>query len=142
MKPKFKIVFISLIALATYTACKKEPVDSKVFVEKSLVGNWPLILQVETVLKNGKDTISPSDSLKFTVADTTTFTADLKFIRKTTSVNFAIDNLGENITFSTTPDSIWHIGYLRKSSFKLVYTRKETVGTDVLYYITERDFSK
>lgn len=123
-------------------ACKKEPVDSKVFVEKYLVGQWPLRLQLTTVIKNGKDTITPTDTLKFNPADTTFFTNNFRFVRGADSVNFAVDTNGENITFSTTPDSTWYIGYLRRTNFKLVYVRKENVGNDVISYITERDFAK
>lgn len=140
---KLKLVFLFLIILGIVGyACKKEPVDSKLFVEKYLVGEWPLKFEIKTAIQNGNDTISHSDTTKFTPADTTTFTSDLKFIRGTNAVNFSVDATGENITFTSAPDSIWHIGYLRKTSFKLIYIRKENVGNDVISYITERDFAK
>lgn len=140
---KLKFVFLGLITIgAIGYACKKEPVDSKIFVEKYLVGRWPLKFEIETVIKNGSDTITPSDTTKFLPADTTLFTNELKFIRGVDTVSYTIDATGENIAFSTPLDSTWNIEYLRKTSFKLVYIRKETSGADVISYITERDFSK
>lgn len=121
-------------------SCKKEPVDSKLFVERYLVGKWPLRLEIKRTVTNS--TASLPDTTTFTPADTTTFTSDLKFIRRATTIDFTVDATGENIKFSSTPDSTWHIEYLRKDYFKLVYTRKETVGSAVTTYITERDFRK
>lgn len=140
---KLKFVLLGLFTLGIVGyACKKEPLDSKLFVERQLVGAWPLRLQIETIIKNGVDTVTPSDTTTFLPIDTTLFTNDLKFVRGATVVDFAVDAAGENITFATAPDSTWNISYLRKTSFKLVYVRKETVGTDVISHIVERDFSK
>lgn len=140
---KLRLVLFCLLTMGIIGyACKKEPIDSKLFVERHLVGIWPLRVQIETIIKNNNDTISPSDSTVFTPIDTTAFTSDLKFIRGTNVVDFMVDPTGENITFVSSPDSTLNIAYLRKTSFKLIYTRKETVGTDVISHIIERDFSK
>ena len=139
---KLKFVFLIIVLGVIGNACKKEPVDSKLFVENYLMGKWPLRAQIETIIKNSNDTISPSDSTIFVPIDTTEFTEDFKFIRGVNMVDFTVDATGENITFSTAPDSTWNIGYLRNTGFKLVYIRKETIGADVISYITERDFSK
>lgn len=140
---KLKFAFLGLITVGIIGyACKKEPVDPKLFVERYLEGRWPLRLQIETVIKNGSDTITLSDTTEFLPIDTTLFTNDLKFIRGADTVGYTIDATGENISFSAPLDSTWNIEYLRKTSFKLVYIRKETSGADVISYITERDFSK
>ncbi len=138
-----KLMFV-LMGLLTIGAigysCKKEPVNSKLFVERYLTGKWPLRIEIKTTIKN--DTAGRPDTTTFTPADTTTFTSDLKFIRRATAVDFTIDATGENIKFSSTPDSTWHIGYLRTGYFKLVHTRKEIVGTNVILHVIERDFRK
>jgi len=140
-KLKFALMGLLTIGAIGYS-CKKEPVDSKLFVERYLTGKWPLRLEIKTTIKNDSDTLSFPDTTVFTPADTTSFTSDLKFIRKAAAVNFAVDAAGENIKFSSTPDSTWHIAYMRTNYFKLVYIRKETVGSDVTSYIIERDFRR
>jgi len=138
---KLKFVLMGLLTIgAIGYSCKKEPVDSKLFVERYLQGNWPLRLEIRSTITNSIS--SPRDTITFTPADTTSFTSDLRFIRRGTSVNFAVDSIGENIKFSSAPDSTWHIEYLRTGYFKLVYTRKETTGTTVISHVIERDFRK
>lgn len=138
---KLKFVLMGLLTIgAIGYSCKKEPVDSKLFVERYLTGKWPLRAEIKSTITNNIS--SPRDTTTFTPADTTTFTSDLKFIRRATAVDFTIDATGENIKFSSTPDSTWHIEYLRTGYFKLVYTRQETVGTTITSHIIERDFRK
>ena len=140
---KVKIIFLSLICFgAIGYACKKEPVDPKLFVENYLIGKWPLKLQVATVIRNVADTITPSDSTVFVTPNETGFTEKQQFVRGTSVVNFNIDATGENITFSGSPDSTWHIEYARKSSFKIIYTRKEPAGTDIISHVLTREFSR
>lgn len=140
---KVKIVFLCLILFGVIGyACKKEPVDSKLFVERYLTGKWPLKLQITMVIKNNTDTIVPSDSTLFTTPNDTGFTETQQFIRGTSVVNFNIDAEGENITFAATPDSTWHIEHARKNSFKIIYTRKETVGTDIIDHVLTREFNR
>jgi len=138
---KIKFVLLGLLTIgAIGYSCKKEPVDSKLFVERYLTGKWPLRVEIKSTITGSVS--SPRDTTTFTPADTTTFTSDLKFIRRATSVNFVVDSIGENIKFSSAPDSTWHIEYLRTNYFKLVYTRKETVGNTVILHVIERDFRK
>lgn len=138
---KLKFVLMGLLTVgAIGYACKKEPVDSKLFVERYLIGKWPLRMEISSTITNG--TASPRDTTTFNPTDTTSFTSELKFTRRATTVDFTVDAAGENIKFSTTPDSTWHIEYLRTGYFKLVYTRKETVGNNVVSHVIERDFRK
>lgn len=138
---KLKFVVMGLLTIgAIGYSCKKEPVDSKLFVERYLTGKWPLRLEIKRTTTGS--TASLPDTTTFTPADTTTFTSDLKFIRRATAIDYAVDATGENIKFSSAPDSTWHIEYLRTGYFKLVYIRQETVGNVVTTYITERDFRK
>lgn len=138
---KLKFVLMGLLTVgAIGYACKKDPVDSKLFVERYLQGNWPLRAEIKSTITN--DTSGRRDTTTFTPADTTSFTSDFRFIRRGTSVNFAVDSIGENIKFSSTPDSTWHIEYLRTGYFKLVYTRKEKVGSNEISHVIERDFRK
>lgn len=138
---KLKFVLMGLLTIgAIGYSCKKEPLNSKLFVERYLTGKWPLRAEIRSTITNSIS--SPRDTITFTPADTTTFTSDLKFIRRATTMDFAIDETGENIKFSSTPDSTWHIEYLRTGYFKLVYTRQETVGSTVTSHIIERDFRK
>lgn len=138
---KLKFVLIGLLTIvAIGYSCKKEPVDSKLFVERYLTGKWPLRAEIKSTITNSIS--SPRDTTTFTPIDTTTFTSDLKFIRRAAAVDFTVDATGENIKFSSSPDSTWHIEYLRTGYFKLVYTRKETVGNNVISHIIERDFRK
>lgn len=138
---KLKFVLMGLLTVgAIGYACKKEPVDSKLFVERYLIGKWPLRMEISSTITNG--TASPRDTTTFNPTDTISFTSELKFTRRATTVDFTVDAAGENIKFSTSPDSTWHIEYLRTGYFKLVYTRKETVGNNVVSHVIERDFRK
>lgn len=138
---KLKFVLMGLLTIgAIGYSCKKEPLDSKLFVERYLTGKWPLRLEIKRTITGS--TASAPDTTTFTPADTATFTSDLKFIRRATAIDFSVDATGENIKFSSSPDSTWHIEYLRTGYFKLVYTRQETVGSTVTSHIIERDFRK
>ncbi len=140
---KVKVIFLCLISFGVIGyACQKEPTDPKFFVENYLIGKWPLKLQVATVIKNAADTITPSDSTVFVTPNETGFTEKQQFFRGTSVVNFNIDATGENITFSGSPDSTWHIEYARKNTLKIVYTRKETVGIDIMSHVLTREFSR
>ncbi len=139
---RFKYLGFAILLISAVYACKKDPVDSQKFVENSLIGRWQIRHQILTVVKNGTDTITPSDTTFFNPVDTVDFTKSLKYVNRTDSVSFAADDLGERITFENTPDSTWFIGYLRKTSFKLIHTRKENIGADEVSYITERDYTK
>jgi hypothetical protein len=139
---RVKYIFSVILFSSIVYACKKEPVDSKNFVEKSLIGSWQVRYQILTVIKNGNDTIAPSDTALISPIDTVYFTKTLKYVKRSDSVNFAADELGEKITFKTSPDSTWMIDYFRKTSFKLVHVRKENIGADEISYITERDYIK
>jgi hypothetical protein len=141
---KFKLLPAFLIGIAIVCfACEKVPVDSKIFVERYLTGTdftrWPIQSYVKLELK-GKDTLL-KDTIDLTI-DTAIFNTNSKYIKGTDTVNFAVDAAGENITFSTKPDSTWHIEYLRNSSFKLVHQRGETVNGITTNYKIEQIFKK
>lgn len=142
---KSKFVLIGLIATVIIGySCKKEPVDSKLFVERYLVGQWPIKTYVMLEYKNGtilsNDTILPipNDTAKVRVK----YTEGMTFIKNGDTVKYGIDAEGKNITFTTAPDSIWSISYLRNNYFKIVHTREETIGTDVHRYVIEQEFAK
>jgi hypothetical protein len=141
-RQKFLPLFLMGIAIVGF-ACEKVPVDSKIFVERYLTGTaftrWPIQSYVNLQIK-GKDTVL-KDTIDLAV-DTAIFNVDSKYIRGTDTVSFAVDAAGENIVFTTKPDSTWHIEYLRNSSFKLVHRRKETVNGIVTSYQIEQVFKK
>lgn len=144
-KLKLSLLGIMTVGIIGY-ACKKEPVDSKLFVERYLVGQWPIKTYVTLEYKNGVvipstiDTILPiqNDTAKVRVR----YTQDLNFIKNGDTVKYSIDADGKNITFSTAPDSTWAISYLRNNYFKIVHTREETIGTEVHKYVIEQEFAK
>ena len=141
---RIKFVLLGLLSIGIMGyACKKEPVNQKLFVERYLTGTdftrWPIQSYVRLELKN-TDTLV-KDSIDLPV-DTAIFKTNLKFIKGTDTLGFSIDETGDNITFSTQPDSTWRIDYLRTSTFKLVHERKENVGTDVMVYKIEQVFKK
>lgn len=141
---KIKLVLLALLSVgALGYACKKDPVDSKLFVEHYLTGSdfnrWPIQSYVKLEFKN-LDTLV-KDTIDLAV-DTAIFSSNKQFIRGTEIVNFNVDEAGENITFTTQPDSTWKIDYVRPSTFKLVHERKETIGADVITYKIEQIFKK
>lgn len=121
-------------------ACQKEPIDNKVFVERYLKGQWLVTQHIELDFKNS-DTLR-NDTTLLLPPDTVAFTTDFKFIKNTDTIAYAVDAMGENINFTTTPDSTWHIGYVRTAHFRLIYTRTETIGSDVYTYTLLKDFNK
>ncbi|SOD15466.1 hypothetical protein [Pedobacter xixiisoli] len=144
-KLKFVLLGLILTGIIGY-ACKKEPVDSKLFVERYLVGQWPIKTYVRLEYKNGIidsskiDTILPiqNDTSKVRVK----YTEGMTFIKNGDTIKYSIDADGKNINFATTPDSTWTISYLRNNYFKITHTRQETIGTDVHKYVIEQEFSK
>lgn len=143
-KLKFVLLGLATIGIIGY-ACKKEPVDSKIFVERYLTGQWPIKTYVSLEYKNDvlikNDTILPitsTDTSKVRVK----YTADLQFIKAGDTVKFAIDSAGKTIKFATTPDSTWTIAYLRTNYFKIIHSRQQNIGADVHKYVIEQEFSK
>lgn len=142
---KFCFLGVIVVAIIGY-ACKKEPVDSKLFVERYLIGQWPIKTYVTLEYKNGViieskiDTILPiqDDTAKVRVR----YTEGMNFIKNGDTVKYSIDADGKNINFATAPDSTWAIAYLRNNYFKIVYTREETIGSDVHRYVIEQEFAK
>lgn len=141
---KLRIVHVGLLLIAMLAfACEKVPVDSKVYVERYLSGpeftRWPIRSYVKLTIKK-TDTLV-KDTIDLAI-DTAIFNKNLQFIRGNNVVNFNVDAAGENITFSTKPDSTWHIDYLRSSSFKLSHERRETVNDVVTTYKIEQVFRR
>jgi hypothetical protein len=138
---KLKFVFFCLIipGIMGY-ACKKIEVDDKTLVERKFVGRWPLKMHIEIDFKN--NAIVRNDTSSFTTAatiDTLIYTSDMKFTKGASTVNYSIDPTGENITYTTTPDSTWRINFLRVNSIILSHQRMETIGTDrYVYYVEEQ----
>lgn len=141
-KVKFVLLVLVSIGIIGY-ACKKEPVDSKLFVEQYLTGSdftrWPIQSYVKLEFKNSDTLVKDTIDLAI---DTAIFHRDLQLIRGTLVVGFNVDAAGENITFATQPDSTWKIDYVRPNTFKLVHERRETVGTDVMTFKIEQIFKK
>lgn len=128
-----------IIILVFLQACKKPPVDSKVFVERHLEGLWRLNATVYIDKKNNdtlrNDTISLAN-------DTTAFTKDLYFLHHNLVQAFQVDEMGASIRFVAMPDSVWSIDYLRKTNFRLVHTRKDTLMGNTYQYEISRVFTK
>lgn len=142
-KLKFVLIGFITVGIIAYS-CKKEPLDSKLFVERYLVGQWPIKTYVLLEYKNGtmlsNDTILPiaNDTAKVRAK----YTEGMTFIKNGDTVKYTIDADGKNITFATAPDSTWAISYLRNNYFKIVHSRQETIGTDVHRYVIEQEFAK
>lgn len=144
---KLRVGFLGLVIVGIVGyACKKEPVDSKIFVERYLVGQWPIKTYVTLEYKNGVIINSKIDTILPIVGDTAKvrvkYTDAMTFIKNGDTINYSIDTDGKNITFATSPDSTWAISYLRNNYFKIVHTREETIGTDVHRYVIEQEFAK
>lgn len=141
-----KFITLALFALVI-VACKKEDIKSQEVVQKHLIGKWPLKYRVEITYKNNKeisnDTISylpPSGTPQ--IVDTLVFTADGKFTKDNETVDFKVDETGENITFLSTPPSEWFIKYLRLKSIALSQEKTEKIGNDTFRYYVEEQLIK
>lgn len=143
-RSKFLLFGLLILGIIGYS-CEKEPVDSKLFVERYLIGRWCVNTYVELEISN-KDTISKDTIYKVISSDTSRiwvrYTEDKKFISGTDTVAFSIDDKGLNINYKTTPDSTWNMPYVRTNYFKTVFTRTETIGTDIKKYIIEQELKK
>lgn len=145
-RSKFLLFGLLILGIIGYS-CEKEPVDSKLFVERYLIGRWYVNTYVELeVTNNNKDTTRRDTIYQVISSDTSRiwvrYTEDKKFIRGTDTVAFSIDDKGLNINYETTPDSTWNMPYVRTNYFKTVFTRTETVGTDIKKYIIEQELKK
>lgn len=145
-RSKFLLFGLLILGIIGYS-CEKEPVDSKLFVERYLIGRWYVNTYVELeVTNNNKDTTRRDTIYQVISSDTSRiwvrYTEDKKFIRGTDTVAFSIDDKGLNINYKTTPDSTWNMPYVRTNYFKTVFTRTETVGTDIKKYIIEQELKK
>lgn len=134
---KVKIIFLWLIScgLIGY-ACQKEPVDPKVFVAQQLEGVWLINSRVNINIKNINDTIL-NDTTFYLPVDTVAYTADGKYYRANTLVDFSIDAAGENITYQTTTPDVWHIKFVRNKSIGLIKTKTENIGPDIINSYSE-----
>ncbi len=142
---KLKIVtlFLAVLSLGIY-ACKKETLNDHDFVQKHFIGKWPLKSRVLLTIKNKDTTIR--DTTRFSPIDTLIFGADGKYTQGLTAGSYAIDEKGENLTFTpttmpTTPIT-WRIEFLRQTSIILVQRKTETIGTDQFTYHTEENLVK
>jgi len=145
-RSKFLLFGLLILGIIGYS-CEKEPVDSKLFVERYLIGRWYVNTYVELeVTNNNKDTTRRDTIYQVISSDTSRiwvrYTEDKKFISGTDTVAFSIDDKGLNINYETTPDSTWNMPYVRTNYFKTVFTRTETVGTDIKKYIIEQELKK
>ena len=121
-----------LLVLATLSilACKKEVLTPQQFVQKQILGNWPLKYSIRTVYTNNIAT--KSDTLnKGLVIDTLVFSADGRVVKRNkieiSSTTYTIDVAGEHITFGTTPTTTQNIIYVRPMSIGL--TTETTNGS-------------
>jgi hypothetical protein len=138
MKKSAAILFI--LTLVLIYACKKEVVNSQDITKNKFIGKWPLKMRVSITIKNN-DTID-NDTLIVTPVDTLTFTPEGKYTRGNTTVDYTIDEQGENITYGTTPPTTWNIKFLRIKSIILSQTKTETTGPDRYVYYTEEQLVK
>lgn len=132
-------LFIGSSIIVSCFACKKAPIDHKIFAERYLEGYWQVKATIFIDKLNGNT--YRNDTLKI-IGDTVVFTPDLKFWRLNTLVPFSVDNNGENIKFNTLPDSTWYINYMRKNEFQLLISKKDTLLSDVKEHNTYRTFTK
>jgi hypothetical protein len=133
------ILLLSCLIISIY-ACKKEDVNTPEFVKSHFVGKWPLKQHIEIVRKN--NVIISNDTTKFSPIDTLVYTADGKYTKAKTTVNYTIDEAGQHITYATSPETTWDIKYLRITSIILTRGRTETVGNDIFTYYTEEQLIK
>ena len=128
-----------LSAFVLFFSCKKPPVDSKVFVERYLEGAWQIKATVFLDQLNGDTLRNDSLILQY---DTVAFTRDSQFWRMNSLVPFSVDETGENMKFSTLPDSTWHIDYMKKNEFRLLISKSDTLSTGIYDYRIYRIFAK
>lgn len=133
-------VALFILTLILFYACKKDEVNSKDITKNKFIGKWPLKVRITINTKNN-DTIV-NDTLTLTPVDTLVFTPEGKYTRRNTTVDYTIDELGENITYTTTPPTTWNIKFLRIKSIILTQTKTETIGADSYTYYTEEQLIK
>lgn len=129
----FSIILIAIIVFG----CKKEVLTSQEFVQRQIVGTWPLKYSIKTVYTNNIP--AKADTLnKNLPIDTLIFSADGIVIKRNkvviSTTSYQIDAAGESITFGT-PAKTQKIIYVRPLSIGL---KTETTLGDVRTIIEDQ----
>ncbi len=141
-KITLSVVLFALASVLLY-ACKEDEISNQQFVQNYFAGKWPRKTAIFKTTKNGavieNDTLvygldSPALAL---VVDTVQFTADGNCIKDGKTLNFTIDELGDNITYSNDSIGTWNIKSLRKKSIVLTQEKTQTTGADTFIYYKE-----
>lgn len=136
-------IILSVFIATNFLACKEEEVSDQQFVKNHFIGRWPLKLTINITSKNGDTTINDTifyglDKPNIVLpVDTLMYTPENKYIRKGKAVEYAIDETGDYISYTTTPAETWKIKYLRLKSIILTQEKTEKKGSDTFIYYTE-----
>ncbi|MCY1520947.1 hypothetical protein D9M68_557420 [compost metagenome] len=142
------IAFITLIifTVIAFNACKKEEITTQQFVQRHIIGRWPLKARIEITSKNGDTT--QNDTTRFTKddklfpIDTVIFSANGTYIIKESSFKYSVNHTGDSLSISSTPPKHWNIKFLRPQSIILSNERREKVGADIFIYYSEEQLIK
>ena len=116
---KFILPILLLIVSLTFYACKKEEIGAQEFVQKKILGRWPLKYNIRTVYTD--NVVTKTDTLvTYSPVDTLIFTEDGMATKRNntiiSSVKYSIGANGETITFNSTPAVTLQITFVRASS--------------------------
>jgi PBP1b-binding outer membrane lipoprotein LpoB len=112
-----------LMALAILiSSCKKTEEEPQVFIQKHILGAWPINYNIKTTLTD--DVVTKRDTItRYNPIDTLVFTAEGKAIKRNktiiSTVDYTIAADGETITLATTPAA---------TTFKFTFVHITSIG--------------
>jgi hypothetical protein len=129
MKTIKPIALFALIIMLNIYGCKKEEQNSQEFVQKYIIGSWPLKYNIRTVSNasfgDKRDTL-----ITYNPIDTLVFAEDGKVTRRNkiviSTMSYSIDEAGDNITFTGTSATTLKLIYVRNTSLII---GKETISS-------------
>jgi hypothetical protein len=134
---RLSILFLVCLAIAVIS-CKKTEIDPQIFVERHLIGAWPIKYSIQTIFIDGiEQTPVKGDTLTvYNPIDTLVFTEEGNAIRRNktiiSTVGYSISADGETITFNSTPAVTKKITFVRTSSVGFGTETTTTVGGKVV----------
>jgi hypothetical protein len=135
MKTIKTVALILMICLFAFYSCKKEEVNNQEYVQKFIIGKWPLKYNIRTI--SNPNFGDKSDTLiRYNPIDTLVFTEDgtVKRVNKTliSSMSYSIDEAGENITFKGTTTNTLKLVFVRNTSLIIgTETISKSNGVDI-----------
>lgn len=129
---QLKFIGILVAVAIAISACKKEEEEPQVFIQKHILGAWPINYNIKTTFT--EEVLTKRDTLTiYNPVDTMVFTAEGKAIRRNktviSTVNYTISTDGETITLATTPTpTTYKFTFVHITSIGLGTETTTTVG--------------